>query len=469
MKVLSPYELSMKMKEESEGDPNYARSVAEPWNFVRDPNNIKLCGNLVVPSYVHGYSLAIEYMTKWFQRTFEDNNYFKSVFIDGKHVIDDYRKFDKMIVKGENPRLRIEPRVQVDYDMETVDLYQAPAWVFLRRTNAQDSFFKDHQNNLFLNMQARAIQMDFNFKARVNTRAQQLDLMHKMELYFRVGATQAEEVSVDWHVPKELMLHIANKAGFKIKDGMILDIIEFLQYLNRNSDVPFLFKLRAINKKPEFFVRISNLYTHIMIADKLQIDDGERDGKLDFNFHVEMNARLRMPIPHFYTLYSITDDIKDIRLTKEDIGSVAIHSINLIEYPKTNERGWPQAAITDYLTDKGDQEIDISTMFTGDNILAKTINHDLLLGVNPSHFIQIVIYQEEDLARIVPFSVDWSKMLVTLDEPVAKDYLLHLVLYYDRNYVSELEINLNDYYDNRTLPNEEKDKTYRTHEVDKRH
>ena len=47
------------------------------------------------------------------------------------------------------------------------------------------------------------------------------------------------------------MLNIANKAGFEIKNGEITDIIEFTQYLNRHSDIPFLFKLRAINQHQE--------------------------------------------------------------------------------------------------------------------------------------------------------------------------------------------------------------------------
>ena len=49
----------------------------------------KLYARLALPSYVHGYSLAIEYMTKWFEDGF-DKDYLKSIYIDGKHVIDDY-------------------------------------------------------------------------------------------------------------------------------------------------------------------------------------------------------------------------------------------------------------------------------------------------------------------------------------------------------------------------------------------
>lgn len=445
MRVVDGFEIAKALEEERR-----EKSIYYPMNEVKDGNITKLYTNLCVPSYVHGYSLAIEYMSKWFEDTYPEENFFKSIYIDGKHVIDDYKKFTKQLVKGENPRARIEPRVQFDYDMETVDLYQAPPWLFLRRSRWQDSFFKDHDRNLYLLMNVRGMRMDFNFKVRVNTRSQQLDTFNKMELSYRVGATQAHKLSVDWHVPKDIMLYIANKAGFAVKDGIVLDIIGFINYLNAHSDIPFLFKLRAINKKPEFFIRVSNLYTHIAIPEKLQMDEGERDGKLDFNFHVEMNAVLTMPVPHFYTLYSADDFVQKIDLKEDTVGSIAIHTINLIDIPKVDEHGWPQACMTDYICDKGEKEVDISGLFTGENILSKTINHDMLLGVNPNHFVSMKIYRDEDLARRVDFWMDWKNKIIHFND-LMMDELIHIVIYYDRNYVNELVVNLNDYNDNRIL------------------
>ena len=58
----------------------------------------------------------------------------------------------------------------------------------------------------------KEIKMDFGFKVRVNTRAEQVDTFNKMELRFRNGATQSEYLSMDYHVPKYIILDIANKA-----------------------------------------------------------------------------------------------------------------------------------------------------------------------------------------------------------------------------------------------------------------
>ena len=59
----------------------------------------KLYRNLVLPSYVHGYSLAIEYMKKWFVDKFP-KDYFKVIHINGKHVLDDWRDFNNYNIKS---------------------------------------------------------------------------------------------------------------------------------------------------------------------------------------------------------------------------------------------------------------------------------------------------------------------------------------------------------------------------------
>ena len=409
----------------------------------------KLYSNLAIPSYVHAYSLAIDYMYKWFESKFEKDFFVGGIYIDGKHVLDDYKnKFHKLIVKGQQPRARIEPRIQHDYDREGLDSYLAPVNMYTRRSNLNTSFFKDYDRDIFLGINMRALRMDFNFKVRVNTRAEQLDLAQRMELYFRVGATQYEDLSLDFHVPKEIMLNIADRAGFEIKRNEVVDIVEFLEYLNRHSDIPFLFKIRAINKKAEFFIRMNGLYTHIAVKDKLQLDDGDRNGKLDFYFHIDMNAVLTIPVPQFYAYYSAKDFNIKINPEESSTGTVAIYSINVVDIPKVDEHGWIQAAVTQYATDKGEEFMDLSSLFTGENILAKTINHDLVNGVSPDHFINIKVFTEGDIYKAVPIKMDWVNKIAYFRDPQPED-ILDIAIYYDREYLNELDISLENLNDSR--------------------
>lgn len=409
-----------------------------------------LYGNLALPSYVHGYTLAIEYMYNWFKSKFPKDYFRGGIYIDGKHVLDDYRRLNefasKNIIKGENPRARMAPVVDYDFDRDYTDLYTGPPEVFLRRSKFEDAFFKDYDRDMFLGFVPRALRMNVGYKVRVNTRSQQLDLFNRMELNFRNGATQSEDLSVDFHVPKEIMLNIAKRAGFEIKDGEVVDIVDFLAYLNKRSDLTFLFKLRAINLKAEFFIRVNNVYTHIAVRDKLQLDDGERDGKLDFNFGIEMQAVLTMPIPHYFSYYSADDITMGIPIV-DNPDAVAIYSINVIEIPKVDEHGWLQGAITDYKTDPGEKEIDLTPIIGGDNPLSRSINHDFTSGVSPSHFINVKIFRDDEILRGVKFKMDWENKKVIFDQP-EDERVLHIVIYYDRQYIAELEMGQEHLYHN---------------------
>ena len=416
----------------------------------------KLHANLALPSYVHGYSLAIEYMYNWFKSKFPKDFFRGGIYIDGKHVLDDYRRLNeyamKNIVKGENPRARMAPTVEYDYDREGLDMYVGDPTVYFRKSKFQDSFFKDYERDMFLGFAPRALRMNVNYKVRLNSRSQQLDTFNRMELYFRNGSTQYEYISVDFHVPKYIILNIAERAGFEIKGGEVVDIIDFINYLNRHSDVPFLFKLRAINQHPEYFIRINDVYTHIAVRDKLQLDDGERDGKLDFNFHVEMAAQLDIPIPHYYVYYA-AEDMETTVLTKEpDNDCVAIYSINVLDIPKVDEHGWNQAAVTQYQADKGDTEIDISPIFGGDNPLSRAISKDLVVGISPSKYINIRLYNDEDIYKTPEFTIDWLNMKILLRYP-SREEVIHIVIYYDREYINTLEIAENNLKANRISGN----------------
>ena len=425
---------------------------------VRKCSVANMYKKLIVPSYVHGYSLAIEYYYNWFREKF-DHDYFRGgIYIDSKHVLDEYKQPCKTLVKKESPKARIIPTLDTDYDREDVDVYQAPPELFLRRSSFEDSFFKDYDRNIFLSMRMRGMRMNFNTKVRVNTRAQQLDLLSRMELYFRIGASETHFISVDYHVPKTIILSIAARAGFDIKDGEVQDIISFLNYFNNHSDLCLYFKIRAINQKPEFFVRVHNVYVHIMSRDKLSKDDGETDGKLQFNYNVEMENVLTTSIPHFYVLHS-EQDIRSVYpgannyVERELDSTVAIYSINVYEPPHTDENGWNEAAITYYSLDPNEVDMDLSSIFTGENPMCRTIKHDLSLGISPSHFIDIKIFTDEDVAKSIPYDIDWNTKIITLKVPYVRDLsserVYQIAIYYDRNYIYNLETTVNNFNGNR--------------------
>lgn len=412
---------------------------------------------LIVPSYAHSYSVAIEYYYNWFREKFPSDYFRGGIYIDSKNVLDEYKQPCKTLVKKESPKARIIPTLDFDYDREDTDIYQAPPEIFLRRSSFEDSFFKDYDRNIYLSMRMKGMRMNFNSKIRVNSRAQQLDLFARMELNFRIGASELKYYTIDFHIPKSIILDLASMVGFDIKDGEIVDIIDFLNYFNQHSDIPLFYKMRAINQQPEFFLRCHDIFIHMLMRDKLNPDSGETDGKLNFNYHVEMENILTTSIPHFYVLHTE----QEIRATatytpmKDDLMSaVAVYSINVYEPPHTDENGWNEAAITTYGLDPGEYEMDLSSIFEGENVFARTIKHDIDLGISPSHFINMKIFTGEDIAKEIDYDIDWKTKIVTIHpnfrQNIEFERVYQIAIYYDRNYIYNLDATINN-FDNTRL------------------
>lgn len=426
-------------------------------NRNRDYRITKLHSNLIVPSQVHGYSLAIEYMRYWFVSRFErqfGKDFFKTVHINGKHVLDEYKHFNKQNIKREYPMAAIMPTIDYDYDRENIDLHMADPEIYLKRSNFNKSFFHDYQNNLHIGIEMRALRMNFAFKIRVRTKAQQIDLWRNMELMFRIGCTQKDFISADFQIPKEAIIDIAKKVGFDVdeKNKVVEDILPLLSYLNRNSDIPFMFKMRSINQQPEFFIRVRNLPLHIACSDKIQVDDGERDGHLDTNFHLEMAAILTIPTPYFYTYFSADDMIYRIDMTK-DHNNIGLYSFCKWDPPMINKQGWQQIAMTSYLTDPGEREIDLGVIFKGNTNLNIVMEYCLKNHISPAGFLEIKVYRSEDKAKLVRTNMDFAhKVLYLLDE--VEEECLNIVIYGDAEYLNDTMISLENY--NKTRISREK-------------
>lgn len=403
----------------------------------------KLYRSLALPSYVHGYSLAIEFMRSWFLKNFPEG-YFKVVHINGKHVLDDWKHFNNYNVKREKPMLAIVPTVEYDYDRDNVDMYMMDQTMLLKRSEYQQSFFKDYQHMTFLYMQLRELRMDFNFKIRVNSRSEQLDLFNRMELWFRIGATQYKNLSADFHIPYSIMADLAHDVGFDLCNGKIKDedIMSFLSYVNVHSSLPIIYKMRAINQKPEFFVRVNNLYTHISTKDKLQIDDGEREGKLDTNFQIEMPCILTIPIPHFFVYFNQQPLVETIPVKEWEPDMIGIYSINNFEIPPYNDKEWGLVATTSYACEKGEEFVDLSPILTGNANICKVLARSVKNYINPISFMEIKAYYQDDKAKSLPITMDYNTNRMCFKETINYDQAIIIVIYADNKYINSIMLTI---------------------------
>ena len=409
--------------------------------------NTKLFSSLCIPSPSHSYSLCIEYMKKWFLDKFPNNSdgqeYFKSVYVDGKHIFDDFKSFSKKeMIKRLKPALAIMPQIDESFDNEKQNLYLGGLDLYLSRCGYKDAFFRDMSKQLFIAVTMELMLMNFTFKIKVSTKAQAQALIKYMKLAFRVGATQGKYIDMDFHIPYDLMLQVAKDTGFSTKKDssgqtVVTDIIGFMGYLNRNSQVPFLYKYRSINGHNEFFIRVDNAYVHISTPE-INVDDGEREEQILTNFIVEMTSTVRFPCPKFYSYYSHTEHIN---ISKSNIDStISSVSINLTPIPLLNSKGWNQFMSTDYIQ----QDRNTIAQFKFNELLGDlrvVIDHTKEMFLSPAKFIDIKLYNGHNEVDI---DIDWQEFEIK-SKTALEDTHSHLVFYIDTEYMNNQIINLKEY------------------------
>ena len=393
---------------------------------------IQLYKSISIPSEVHGYSLGVEYMRDWFLERCP-KNFFKTIYINGKNVLDDFRRFNReKILTIDKPALAIIPSINTSYNRDTLDLELGGRDVLSRRSaRYHDAFIQDYDNNVFLGIVLKQLEMPFTFRIRLSSRAQQLDFANYMKMSHRIGATQFKYLSIDFHIPTDIILAIAENRKFEIRDGKVVDIVGFLKYLNEHSYLPIVYKYRAINGNSEFFVKVDNVYTHISCLDELNLDDGNRTGHLDTNFHIEMNAVLKIPVPSYYFFYS-----KELlNTTYEDATSSieALYTYRSIEPPDKNEKGWDQYLSTEWVEpEKYISSIEFEELLKGGSMM-DVIKHTISTGISPSIFLDVQLYCEN---RRVDISVDWDKLEIIVNKHM-KEETSKITIYIDKGYYNE--------------------------------
>lgn len=405
----------------------------------------KLYSSLCLPSAIHSYSLCVEYIRGWFLSKFE-KDYFKTIHIDGKHVFEDWRKFNSgQLLKRLKPSLSINPQLDFDFDNDRIDASIYGIDTYLRRSRYSQSFFNDRVNNLKLSLSMSLILMNFTFRIRVTTRAQQVDLYHLMKIAFRIGFTHTHELDMEWHIPYKLMTQVAEDSKFRVENGLIVDIEDFVKYLNKNSVLPIVYKYRNINGNCEFFLRVEELPVHIATP-SISADDGEREGQTVNNFIIEMPIAVRFPQPHFYAYHSYNHH-DEINFTNKD-GTITGYTLQLGSIPEANAQGWDQFLTTGYLEENVSKplEIDFKELLK-DSELLNIIMKSNELRISPRVFLDIKIFNNfEEKA----YSMDWDRVTLKTTEMMT-DHYSYIIIYANKQYINEQLINIKKYDKNRFI------------------
>lgn len=434
--------------------PFYNKSEEQKLESIREFSGDLKC-SLAIPSISHSYSMCIEYMKEWFEAAFV-KDFFKSIYIDGKNVIDDFRGLTReQLIKRPRPCYTMIPRIDYEFNREMVDAYHFGTNLFVDRSRYQDAFYRNYNNNTFISLEQKVLLMRFNFRIKVTTLSMAQDLFGFLNLRFRAGSTMGRELDLDYHIPTNMMLVIAQDNDFKIENDKIVDMSEFLCFLNRNSQLPILYKRRNSTGTNQFFLKMPNSYIHMRIGN-INIDDGERQGQILTNYTLEFEVEVRFPSPKFYAYYSMNqyNYIKDTDPASEII---TLHEYPVI-VPKVNDKQWNQFLTTDYIIDDEEFEkhepIRIEFLeLVGD--IRKVIEYTKSIYLSPSLFIDMKLYNN---GKLIESAIDWNSYSVATKDTV-KDKRIYIVIYVDTNYLNnqivkmkgEDKQRINHYNESRTV------------------
>lgn len=408
----------------------------------------ELNATLSIPAYEAAYSVGVEFLKQWFLCKFNPK-FFKAFHVTGKHVLDDYKNFsiNNILIK-ETPKAAMAVTVDYDYDRDMTDTYQFGIEHYVKRSRLKNAFFIDSTRNLSIGLFLEEMLMHCTYRVKVSEKAQQLRLFKYMQAAFRVKATQKNYIDVDFHIPYTLMLQLAYDVGFEIEKDNIKDKMGFLSYLNSHSKLPFLMKFRRITGRVEYFIRMTEHYTHITVPDNINPDDGDRNGQLDTGFMLEMTADFRMPVPQFYAYYSTTDhsNIDPTNTMHENNVSLDLCTITIPNIPEHNTKGWELSIRTDCEEDDldGPLELNLKELFDGSDIL-KIIEYNNKLMISSDIFLDIKVYNN---GRPIEFVINWSELKLTSTHKMIS-HISHMFIYVNTEYLNYKLTELNKYYSDR--------------------
>ena len=417
--------------------------------------------DLFIPSYIQSLSVATEFVWSYVLGKFPAD-YFETTFISGKHMLDEFRRYNKGDYHTrENPAVALTYTLQYDFNDNNLDWNWLSTNKYLRTSAWQRSFFKCPKRGLYIGMDLEAMLINYNFKFRVNTRAEQLDLYNRLRKVFRLGCTETNDIDCDFHLDRKLMTKVAEEAGFAIDtDGQIVDPWNFTRFMNAHSQMPILYKLRLINQHYEWFLRMRNLPVHMDFQNALDVDDGQQNGMSTSDFGIEFQIAMRFPAPRTFAFYNEGNWKHEIH-TEPNKG-ITVYSMKLFDIPEENYKGWPLYGHSNYMAEKDEEVvkfIDIGELFKAPvDIKVKTSLDELIQEsldnfISPDSFIEIAVYTNDLLVHgsgRIPIVMDWEKRRIVLPDGIPDSYF-YLAIYVDRNYVNDRIIEITDADHNRVM------------------
>ena len=422
----------------------------DPKDFHRlrskTPRTLKTA--VTLPSQYASYAVCLEFMKEWFLDKFPAR-FFNSIYVEGSHSFDEFRKYSDINaqLKRANPLLAIIPTIDMHDNRDWID--SNPEFPFaLKRTNMDGTFFSDMRDNrgIHLQIQFKRISMKIMYKIRLDTRAEELDMMEFIKLSHRAGWSENHFLDLDVHVPKSIITQIAWDNKIPIyKDGSPINTTQMLEYLNQYSAIPFLYKLRCATGNNEYFIKVPNCIAHLK-SELPEMDDGERQDHLTTNYNIDFGVDVEMTAPYCYVYYSQSDQYYlGVGTPVSDSPVICVERHKITEIPTVDEHNWKMITKEpiEYKVDEEDLGTNINIDFKPefeDTDLGALIQWNIDTHLAPELFINFKIYNSGNELK---YTMNWDTLVMHIEDVIERESI-HIAIYTDQKYVNETLLYLRD-------------------------
>jgi hypothetical protein len=426
-------------------NPNLKK--CNPADILKKKQEVNLNMSMASPSLIHTESIATEYI-KDFILSGLPKDYFKTVYINEKHILDEYRKMDKSynFISKPTPAIAITPRINYDFNNNDHNDVRFGVNLAMQMGRLDTSFIKDYDRHLFLALGLKLVELNYNVKIKVDTRSKQVDLFERLGVVLPIGTKRRFKIDLDFHIPLHVMIQFAKDVGFNIQSGDVSECAKFVRYLNSKSELPILYKFRRTNGINEFFVRMRNFSIDIDLTERMSLDDGQTKNHVSDSYMIDFNIGVKIPAPRWYAYYSRTEHEIIHKLSQGSEETVIVGEITTLHIPTVNEKGWNNYLNVDYAEFDQDEIPKIPFIELFDSIhVTPLIRQALKLGISPREFIDIKTFNSDKELQV---SMDWETCIGTYSEPF-KGITTYIALYLDTEFVHEQTIIMEELNKNR--------------------
>lgn len=414
--------------------------------LLRQKQKRLLRSDIILASDFQSYSICVEVLKEWFFEKFEPN-YFNSIYVDGGHSFDEFRKFAdiKQQIKRTNPIAAMVPNINVEHNRNWIDSFPEQRSIIMRRSRLDGCFFNDDRDNrgLHLMLIPKTILMECGFKIRLDTKAEAMDMLNAIKYYHRAGYTENRELCLDVHVPEAILRQIAFDNGFSIDNfGHIVDTIGFLKYMNTYSYIPFIYKMRCQTGNNEYFIKIPNCWAHIT-TEMPSMDDGEKQGMVTTNYNVNLNVTIEMTAPHSYSYFSQSEQRLIEQYPKNADTDIIVAKTIMDVIPKEDENHWQLYTTTEWQAEESDLNtcinIDFRPLFKSGEI-KKILDYTVKIGLSPQIFLNFIFINN---GQTIEYDMDWYTLTASLKSPISR-LITSVGIYVDMGYINDTLIHVKD-------------------------